>query len=212
MAATLSITSTTRLKEYLGGTAFSTTWNTWWANKIAAISKAVEEALGRWLKAEARTVYVDVDRGQRKVLLKGYPISAVASVYSDPSRDFGSGTEVDSSLYTFGNGDEGILSFDYALPAGPKALKVTYTGGMATNADNLAADYGDLVDAVDQQLMYAFKTKDTLGFSSVSGGMVAGGGTKITGGFVTYFKEFGDMLPELLSTLNRYRSWEVERW
>jgi len=212
MAASLTVTTTDRLKKYFGGTAFASAWDDWWTNKIAAISKAAEEALGRWLKAEARTVYADIDRGQTKVLLKGYPISAVASVYSDPARNFGSGTDVDSSLYTFGNGDEGILSFDYELPSGPKALKITYTGGMAADTAALATDFADLVDAIDQQLLYAFKTKDSIGFSSVSGGMVAGGGEKITPSFVTYFREFGDMLPELRATIKRYRSWEVERW
>lgn len=211
MAASLTITTTDRLKEWQGGDSFSTDWATWWTNAIAAVSQVVEKRLDRFLKAEARTVYADIERHQSKVFLRGYPVSAVASVYEDASRVFGTGTLVDSSCYTFGNGNEGMLSFDYALSAGPKALKVTYTGGMAADTAALATAYPDLVEAVDQQLLYLFRNKGTLGLSSVSGGSIGGGGTKIGPTFVTWLRSFGNLLPDLVDAIQAHRSY-VERW
>lgn len=160
---------------------------------ITAISAQVEDYLDRYAESTSRTVYLDVDEGQRFFVLRGYPVSSVTSVYNDSEWGFGASTLVASTEYTV-LGPDGFLRFPYyELVAGPGALKVTYVGGMAANTAAFYAAFPAVELAVWAQVSYLFDKRKFLADTSAS---VAGSSV----GF-----QVPELLPEVVGMLKPYR-------
>ena len=131
----MRLTTLARVKNYLGGSSnLDSDDERVLKQIIGSVSIAIAEYLNRNIKSEERTEYLDVFEGQEVFYLKGYPIDqdATFEVYNDVDRAFD--TEIDSSDYDKQSGkDSGLLKIDqYTLSAGKGALKVKYTGGLAT--------------------------------------------------------------------------------
>ena len=126
---------------------------------IAWVSANVESYIDREVETIARTEYFDVDPGQRMVIVRAYPITSVASVYNDPAREYTT-TSITSSDYAAY--PDGRIAFDYALSYGIRALKVTYTGGMAADVAALETAYPDLVEAVTLQVVHEWRRRNSL--------------------------------------------------
>lgn len=139
---------------------------------LATVSGAVERYLDRFALRQARTEYHDVEPMQSRVRLRAYPVTTLTSVNYDPDQAFGSTTAMTSSDYYDPTLDvEGALVFRYPfMPSVPhsRALKVVYTGGMATDTDSFVAAYPDLAGAVDVQTSHEWQRRNALGVSSVS--------------------------------------------
>jgi hypothetical protein len=170
----VDLTTTARVKTLRGIT--TATDDTLIGMLVTAISAQVEDFLDRHAEATARTVYFDVRDEQFVFSLKGYPVSAVASVYNDSDWDFASTDLVDSDYYTV-LGTDGLLRFDpaYILIRGPRALKVTYTGGMATSVTNFYAAYPQIELAAQMQTLFVYDRRKFLAdtTSAVSGSSVS---------------------------------------
>ncbi len=138
---------------------------------IVAVSGAVEAYLERVTLRTARTEYHDVDRGQCRFRLRAYPVTVLTSVAFDTEQEWATaltaGTDYLSPLYDNG----GTLVVRYPLSEyyeSPGALKVVYTGGMATDTDSFVAAYPDIASAVDTQVSHEWQRRNALGVSSVS--------------------------------------------
>ncbi len=187
----------------LGGVESSTTLST--ANAtivdqlIAVVSARVEAFLDRHVESAARTEYLDVAWGQRIFILRAYPVTAVTGVWYDPYQAWASTSAVDTDEYRspiYGGGP--ILSIDRRLNYSwenvqDRALKVTYTGGMAADDIAFIAAYPDIAGAVDQQIVYEYQRRRDLGAQSIAG----------DAGNVTHAA--GAWLPSVLDVLNRHR-------
>ncbi len=130
MAASVDLTSKANVKEYLG--ISGTDDDDFIDNLIDRASEAIESHCRREFNSEERTEYHD-GRGSSRLVLKHRPVTAVASIYDDLNRDFGSGTLISSSDYLVRE-DEGIVEFvsSSSFKDGRLNVKVTYTGGYST--------------------------------------------------------------------------------
>jgi len=141
---------------------------------VTAISAQVEAYLDRYVESTSRTAYLDVEEGQRVFGLRGYPVTSVSSLRHDIDWTFASTDELATTDYTV-LGDDGLLQIPaYDLAAGPRALKITYTGGMAASAAAFYAAYPDAELAVWYQAGYAFERRKFLidGSAAVAGSSV----------------------------------------
>lgn len=128
-----------------------------------AASAAIEKYLDRKLEKLARTEYFDVDAGQCVFFVSAYPIVSI-QVYNDADRAFA--TALSQTDYTY-LGDSGRVVVDkYSLDSGYNALKVVYTGGLATSQAELEQNHPDLEMAARIQAALWFKSKDKLNVSS----------------------------------------------
>ena len=111
------------------------------------------------------------------------------------------GSAEDSDYYTADATASGLIYFDWGLGSGPKAVKITYTGGMATSTATFMTGFPDLADAVAEQVAYAWRMRDSQGLIGREG---KGSATKYAGG-ETWALQYGDMIPELVSAIRRYQ-------
>lgn len=164
----MDLSTTARAKIVLGLT--SSQHDTLLDQLVAATSGAAERYLNRHALQTARTEQYDVeDCYQRRVYLRGFPVLAtpVAAFKSDGLREF-TGAAIDADNYYL-DLERGTIEFDvYTLTPGPGTLQVVYTGGMATTAAGLISAFPDVAQAVDFQVAFLFKRRDTLGMSSFS--------------------------------------------
>lgn len=145
---------------------------------IAAVSAAAETYMGRLAEETARTEYHDVPVGRSRIFLRAFPVVSVASLYNDALRTYDSGSLVAADDY-YVEADTGIVTMDYELVYGPGAVKVTYTGGLGTDVDDVIANgFGSIVLAVETQVVHLFKRRASphlAGFTDPAGGASFGG-------------------------------------
>lgn len=137
---------------------------------IATVSGAVERYMGRLALRTARTEYHDAELNATRIGLRAYPVTTLTSVYLDTEQAFGSSALLTSSdYYSPLFNESGLLVFKFPLTVcGPDAIKVTYTGGMATDTDAFIAAYPDLAGAVDQQAAHEWSRRGALGVSAIN--------------------------------------------
>lgn len=159
---------------------------------VTWVSENAAGYMDRLIEQASRTEYFDIDYGQRLVMVRAYPIASISSIVNDVTRAYTSGT-IDSDDYV-ADASGPIINFDYSLSAGPRALKVTYTGGLGTTVDAICAAYPDLCQAVTTQVAHEWKRRASLGEDA----SVIAQGSITPGGPVNW-------LPMARATLDRYR-------
>lgn len=175
----MDLTTTTRVANLVnaGGTA-PASFNTTVAILIATVSSAVEKYLDRGISIAGRTEYFDTTNDQRVFALKAYPVTSVEGVWFDEEQEWGADTELDSSEYRSPVYDpRGLLTLSvpqkiYISPGvdvAYRSMKVTYTGGMASNTAAFISAFPDIAGAVDHQVAYLWHRRNELGLASVSG-------------------------------------------
>jgi len=179
----VDLTTTDRVKKILVGQNstgnMSAQQDPFIKNLITAVSKQAEEFMDRFAEETARTEFFDVEFHRQQVFfVKGYPISAVASVKYDFARGFGSGVSaIDTTNYNDAQFKlTGRLVVDkIALPRGVGALQVIYTGGMGTDTANFIVNFPDVSNAVDLQVAFIYQRRNQFSLSSTSqeGGSVS---------------------------------------
>ncbi len=204
----MDLTTIDRLVELFGEKNYKPEFAGVLGNIISGVSAEIERHLRRHVQSASRTVNIDVERHDDAVFLKGYPISAVANIWNDPSRDFASGTLVDTDLY-YVNLPEGEISFDFELDWGPGALRIEYTGGMADDVDDFIDTYPDIVLAVDQQCFYEWQRRDDPGVVTRNPTDFGGGATLLVS--EDWGRRFGELQPKVVKMLEDYvckaRAW-----
>lgn len=205
----MNLTNLERQVAILGEENYQAEYATFVDQLIAGVSKGVEKELRRHAESKSRTVNRDVSRHSRSVSLRGYPIASVTSIKNDSSRQFASGTEIDSDLFYI-DADAGVIDFDFELQWGPGALEVIYTGGMATGADAEAltaafiAAYADLVLAIDQQIYYLWKRRDNPGVINLNPSDFGGGASYLVS--EDWAEKHGEFQPMLVKAIEDYRN------
>lgn len=136
---------------------------------LAGVSGAVERYLDRYATRIARTVYLDIEPGQTIFRLPGVPVTALGGAWHDLDQDFASSSALSSTDYydpTLGSAD--AFRTKYPLASGVACLKLTYTGGMATDTDSFVTAYPDVSHAVATQTAHEWQRRTALGVSSIS--------------------------------------------
>lgn len=189
----MDLTTATRVKTYLEGA--DTSKDAVLAQIITGVSARIERYMNRHAEAAERTEYYDLDYGQRRLFLKGYPVTEIDSIYNDPvDQAFGSTTLIAATDYVL-NSVDGEIAFHLTRPLrGPMALKVTYTGGMGANAAAFITAFPEIALAAEWQVVHEFHNRNAPGASSVS---IGGASVALVSGL--------DLLPIVKQALDGHR-------
>jgi len=148
---------------------------------ISEVSAAAEREMNRAAETKARTEFFDTLTNLvwvQSVPLLGYGDSAcvITKVSYDVSWVWPTTSVVDATSYYL-DLKTGLLYFRRGFSAGPRALKVEYTGGMEGTAADFVAAYPDIAQAVEQQVVHLWQTRGHLGLQSVNfeGGAISSG-------------------------------------
>lgn len=102
--------------------------------QITTVSKNIEEYLDRDLLSGSKTEYFDVGYNQLMYYVKSPLISAVTSVHEDFSGLFdGSESEITNEDYIINKDNNGVRLLQSIEYIADKALKIVYTGGLASH-------------------------------------------------------------------------------
>lgn len=207
----MDLTTSARVKAMCTGIpSGDATLDTVIAQVITAVSAAVEDYCDRGFEYVARTEYHNVGKDQMVFSFKGYP--AVASspaivVSNDTNHEtatytqFPSTTEISRSMYAV-DAERGLIIFDGYQPiAGPRSLKVAYTGGFAvgaTTAGGFVTACPAVAYAVETQCVHEINRRSTPGINTFTSGSE-------TLGYPVSFS----FLPVVEMVLRRYRRIEA---
>lgn len=102
---------------------------------IKAVSNQIEKYLNRYIEINTRNEYFDIKSDQREFFPKAIPVNSVSTVYYDVTGLWdGSETELTD---TFIGVDDNTVCIPYSIGNNlKKALKITYSGGLAYHAVN----------------------------------------------------------------------------
>lgn len=188
----IDCTTLARVKSFLE-IVNDTQYDTFIDAAIDAVSKQFELYLGRGIAKIDRVEYFDVAPGQVAFQVYAWPIASISEIKNDSLHEFGSGTIVDSSLYTAYGNDGTVFADRLYLADGPISLKISYNGGLAVDTTALIAAFPDIAGAADMQVAFIDKRR-----RSVEAVNAGAGGTNVT------FSEF-ELLPDVKARLDRYR-------
>jgi len=159
----------------------------------SSVSNRLEEYMGRELLIALRTEFFDIEQGQNLFLPLAFPITA-ADVFNDFDRNFAASSEIDNNLYTF-LGEWGELIIDqFTLDIGAKRLKVTYTGGLATDQADLESKFPDIEMAARIQGAFLYEKRQKLGI----------GAEAFEGGSMRFQSQL-KLLPDVTEAIDKYR-------
>jgi len=192
----VNLTTLAKVKTLLELT--ETDWDGLINELIGAVSERCASYCNRDFENKSRVEYHD--GGGRYLYLKGLPVvGSISSIYGSDTWEWASGDLIDADDYFLHA--SGMVGYRYgAWPYGPKALKVTYTGGYFAfySGDNPPAGYNpppdDLEMAARTQVAYDFNRRKDVGLESVS--FPDGSIQKVSS---------GEFLPSVKAVLNRYR-------
>jgi hypothetical protein len=144
-------------------------WDELLDSLIAAVSARASNHCNRsFVKAERVELH---NGGGLYLYLRGLPVDSIASIHGSDAWEWDEGTLIPADHYQlFG---AGMVAYRFgAWPYGPKALKVTYTGGYDAFSENPPQGYNpppdDLEMAVRTQVAYDFRRRKDIGLESVS--------------------------------------------
>lgn len=114
------------------------------------------------------------DGGKQWLLVRTFPIDAVASIHVDPDQVWDAGTVIDDDDYRV-NKARGRIVFgtgEYYWPSGFQNVRVIYSGGLIKDDFSAApgADTGDIESlrrAVRMQGNFEWRNKQSLGVQSI---------------------------------------------
>lgn len=136
---------------------------------IAGVTAAFERELDRCIERAERTEYFDVDDFQRYWKLRGYPVTAIASVEFDSTGQFaGDESAHDATLrrMPLNDAEEYLLYLESPAACGPRVMRVTYTGGLGATTAAVIAAFPDLAMAATLEVANLYQRRSTLSIQS----------------------------------------------
>lgn len=134
---------------------------------ITMVSGMIENYLNRNITIAEYTEYFDVNLSDRVFRLRAYPVTSVSTVRYDTEQVWDSSTIITPDQYRSPVYDpNGLLTLvaGRAVPLGfaARALKVTYTGGMATNTANFIANFPVIATIADRMVAQYYVSRDVV--------------------------------------------------
>ena len=185
MAASIDLTTLTKLKAHLGVTG--TDDDTLLKTLIDQASELVEQHCGREFAKKSRTEYHD-GKGLSSLILKVRPIESITSIHDDLDRDFETADLVDADDYTF-YPDSGIVTYEEGkFQDGNRNVQVIYVAGYEDVPSDLELSCNMVAATI-----YNWAKQGREGIASENLG----------GASVTYEKEL--LSPPVVAMLAKYR-------
>jgi hypothetical protein len=166
----VNLTTLARVKALLELT--QTDWDGLIEELIGAASARAAAWCNRDFEKRERVEYHD--GGGRHLYLKGLPVVEIVSIHASDAWDWEAGALVPPGHYRLL--PAGMVGYRFGLwPYGPRALKVTYSGGYdaffegdGSPPDSYTPPPDDLEMAVRTQVAYDFRRRKDVGLESVS--------------------------------------------
>jgi hypothetical protein len=193
----VNLTTLAKVKTLLELT--ETDWDGLINELIGAVSERCASYCNRDFENKSRVEYHD--GGGRYLYLMGLPVvGSITSIYGSDTWEWASGDLINADDYFLHA--SGMVGYRYgAWPYGPKALKVTYTGGYGSFFEGEGSPpegYNPPPDGLEMaartQVAYDFNRRKDVGLESVS--FPDGTIQKVSS---------GEFLPSVKAVLNRYR-------
>ena len=193
----MNLTTLAKVKTLLELT--ETDWDGLINELIGAVSERCASYCNRDFENKSRVEYHD--GGGRYLYLMGLPVvGSITSIYGSDTWEWASGDLINADDYFLHA--SGMVGYRYgAWPYGPKALKVTYTGGYGSFFEGEGSPpegYNPPPDGLEMaartQVAYDFNRRKDVGLESVS--FPDGSIQKVNS---------GEFLPSVKAVLNRYR-------
>lgn len=138
---------------------------------IAAVSAQIERYLGRTIETDTYTEYFNVDAGSATFSVKAYPVTSVTSVKNSIDWDWAGTTAVSADYVEYDSHPGLIYVYGQQLVAGHGALQIVYTGGMASNTQELSmGSYADIALAAEQQVIATWRARSSFGMTNAGAG------------------------------------------
>lgn len=159
-------TTLTRVKSLLDIPTTATAANVTLTGMIAAVSAEIENFIGKPLSREARTEDYTIALHGRAIWLRATPVLTVASINVDPFWQWtGDAIETDRYKLTATTGqvyflDQLIGGISDLAPEAVDAVRVVYTGGIATSTAELLTAAPDIALAADLQVAEDWRRRD----------------------------------------------------
>ena len=163
---------------------------------IKDVSAEIEIYLDRQVNLETGKVEIfDVLFGLFLYNLEAYPVTTITSVKADTGRTFAASSAIDADNYTVKK-DTGVLLIDkVVLTPGFQSLEVTYTGGIATDAEGVVKALPALSSACSKEVIARFRSRgEEMTVSS-----------SIAGGAITRRSSILNFAPEVISILDQLK-------
>ena len=134
---------------------------------ITMVSGMIENYLNRNITIGEYTEYFDVNLSDRVFRLRAYPVTSMSTVRYDTEQVWDSSTIITPDQYRSPVYDpNGLLTLvaGRAVPLGfaARALKVVYTGGMATNTANFIANFPVIATIADRMVAQYYVSRDVV--------------------------------------------------
>lgn len=140
---------------------------------ISSVSARAERAMNGLVELAERTEYQTLRPCQRIYRPKALTIVSVSAIYYDVDRVYAASSLLASQDYSIDT-DSQTIQLEFDPPDDreyPRALKIVYTGGLASTVVGLIDEgYGDLVDGITQQVCFEFQRTRNLHLDSESQG------------------------------------------
>lgn len=125
------------------------------ASLIVGLSSRVEALLRRYTEdvGSDRTEVIQVEQHQKVVAVLGYPVAATTSVKYSSTREFTNITAL--TVYDHYNLDPKIGHYRMRInmPNNPGWVEFKYQGGMGTGTANFIANFPEISDAIDYDIV-----------------------------------------------------------
>jgi len=164
------VTTTAKVQEILQLATLVQAQTSLIESLIAGVGAAFEREMDRYLEQAARTETFDVRDDQSRWSLRGFPVTAIASVKFDQTAQW-TGDEVTHSarLYrlALNDAEEHLLYVESPSAVGPKVMRVTYTGGLATSTAALISAFPDLAKAAALEVSNLYQRRSSLSIQAM---------------------------------------------
>lgn len=164
---------------------------------ISDVSAMMTRYLGFHTLIGVRTEVYVLRHGKRMLTLDARPVPASPGITSlkiaQHPDDLASVTQIDSRDYVVRR-EAGAIKFSRRMYPSTAYVEVTYSGGLAANADDMEDNYPELARACSSQVRYMIQRRDSLGGNVKS---IAGNSTQ----FMSQYK----LLHSVTSVLDALR-------
>lgn len=151
---------------------------------INAVSTSIETYTSNQILSRERTEYHD-GTGNKYIYPYYTPITSISGIWDDVSWEWGSSTEIDSSLYRVKNNNT-IVLYNTTTTVGDQNIKIIYTAGYAT------VPY-DIKQVCVEEVLRRYKRRSNIDISAIS----------MDDGSISIMSD--DLLPRNKMILNKYK-------
>jgi len=130
---------------------------------ITGVSAKIESYLDRTIEIGSYIEFFNVLSSKSRYHVPAYPVTDVSYIYNLSEREDTTPYEIDLDLVSWEDNSLGYISInDSYIYSGFGSVKISYTGGMATDTADFISKYPDIAYQVDAQVLFEMQALNNL--------------------------------------------------